>query len=332
MFKFTKYIYDNNYINTAGLLALALSPAADALGGGKYFWWLFGALAVLFLFGFFDELKKQKKLKKETIHIPIVVKVDNGPDPKYVLHDLIEKIEKQNEIKDYEETLKKYLGINLENLVFEYNGSIYDFDRLMSFHRIIRYQINMIEKQLDGRVQFHLAYYKRPSVGFMLGTIFRTESLVVYQNSDHENRFYPVAKTDSRKYKERIDNFTKYEITENIVNPQNNELLIVIESASHNIAMNAESLAKFENITFVKLIEKGTIPYASDWVEYAAEIYNVINNAQSKYKSITVAHAMPEAIAVVVGMAIENYWNVHITQFDNNEYKYMYTMKQICYF
>lgn len=326
-----KQIFDNSYIKVAGISAMLLSPFADAIGSPAY-WWLFGSLVILFFFGIFDEIKKQRKLTKDIIHIPIVIKVDHGPDPKYVLHNLIQKIEEKNKISDYEDTLKKYLGLNLENMIFEYKGSIYDFDRLMSFARIIKYQINLIEKQLDGRVQFHIAYYKRPSVGFLLGTIFRTESIVVYQNSDHENRFHPVAITDSRKYKERVDNFTKYTISKEINNSTNDELLIVIESASHSIAMKASSLAKFENIISMKLIEKGTIPYDTDWTEYASEIYNVINQAQTEFKSITIVHAMPEAIAVVVGMAIENYWNVQITQYDDNEYKYMFTMKQICFY
>lgn len=41
---------------------------------------------------------------------------------------------------------------------------------------------------------------------------------------------------------------------------------------------------------------------------------------------------MPEGLAVILGMALENYWNIDITQFEQNDYKYVYTMNQIKYF
>lgn len=325
-------MFDNNYINTAGLLALVLSPVADGLGGGEYFWYLFVVLFLLFLFGLFDEYRKNKRISCETVHIPIVIKIDDGPDPKYVMKNILEQIEQRYKMSNYEETLKRYFAINLEACIFEYGGSVYDFDRVMSFARIIRYAILGIEKLLKGRVKFHIAYYKRPGIGLLLGTIFRTEAVVVYQNNDFENRFYPVADITSRAYKERIERFSRYSTEKNITDMQNKTLLIAIESASHKINLNAESLQKYKNKILIRLRQNGTIPYEDSWVEYASEIYNVINQAQTEFKAISLAHAMPEAIAIVLGMAIENYWNIDILQYDDGDYKFLLNMQNIKYY
>lgn len=332
MFKLLKHLFDNNYINSAGLLALVLSPVADGLGGGIYFWCLFGILFSLFLFGVFDEYRRNKKLHSETIHIPIVIKVDDGPSPTYVMKNILDQIEQSYNLSNYEKILKRYLGINIEGYIFEYNGSIYDFDRAMSFARIIRYSVINIEKRFNGRVKFHVAYYKRPSIGFLLGTIFRTEAVVVYQNNDFENRFYPVANISSRAYKERIANFSKYSIQKHIQDTEEKSVLIAIESSSHKINLNANSIRKYKNIISINLIHNGTIPYDDNWIEYASEIYNVINQTQTEFDTIVIAHAMPEAIAMVLGMAIENYWNIDVLQYDNSDYKFILNMGKISYY
>jgi nitrogen fixation-related uncharacterized protein len=41
---------------------------------------------------------------------------------------------------------------------------------------------------------------------------------------------------------------------------------------------------------------------------------------------------MPESIAFVIGMAMENYWDVKITQYDDRDYKYVLNMKDIKYY
>ena len=278
------------------------------------------------------KIKKQKKFQEEIVHIPIVVKVDDGPNLKYVMNNLIKQIEKEYGIENYRYDLQKYLEINLDDFIYEYNGSIYEFDRLMSFVRIIKYDINRLERRLDGRVKYHLAYYKKPSIGFILGTIFRTEGLVVYQNNDFENIFCKVADINSRRYKERVDEFKKYDVIYDIKDKNLKDILIVINSASHLVNTNTSSLNRYENKITITLKENGTIPYENDWVEYASEIYTIINKAQTNFSHITIAHAMPEALAVILGMGLENYWNIDITQYDDGDYKYIFTMNKIKFY
>ncbi len=326
-----KNIFDNTYIQTAGLLALIFSPFADAIGGSLY-WILSGFLFILFLFGLYDELKTQKKFNNEIIHIPIVIKVDGGTNIKYVLNMLLKEIGKITLRNNYELDLKKYHSIDIYDYIYEYIGDIYDFDRLMSFIRIIKYDLYKLEKKLDGRVKFHLAYYKKPSIGFIIGTLFRTEGLFIYQNNDAKNTFEQIADIKDRRYKENRMESIRYTIKESIIDTNINEILIIINSASHLVNYNALSLNNFVNTVTITLNSNGTIPYEDDWVEYASEIYSIINKLQTRYSKFTIAHAMPEALSIILGMALENYWDISITQYEAGEYKFIYNMKQIIYY
>ena len=248
------------------------------------------------------------------------------------MKNLLKQIEKDYSFDNYAEDLKKYFSIDIDTLTFEYKGDIYDFNHLMNFTWIIKYKLNEIEQQLEGKVKFHIAYYKRPSVGFLIGTLFRTEGIVIYQNNDYEDTFEKVANINSRRYKEKIGNFTKYKVIENIKSKNESNILVVINSASHKVNLRAKSLKKYKNIITVNLIENGTIPYESDWTIYANEIYNILNDLQTRYTNITIAHSMPEAIAVILGMGLENYWNIHITQYVDNDYKNVFTMNKVKYY
>jgi len=332
MLKKYKNIFNNTYTSIAAVLAMVLSPLADAIGGNYAFPILTAILFVLFFYGLYQENKKIKKFKSDTIHIPIIIKIDEGPSVKYVMKNLLKQIEKDYSFNNYDEDLKKYFSIDTDTLTFEYKGDIYNFNHLMNFTWIIKYKLNEIEQQLDGKVKFHIAYYKRPSVGFLIGTLFRTEGIVIYQNNDYEDTFEKVANINSRQYKEKISNFTKYKVIENIQNKNESNILVVINSASHKVNLRAKSLKKYKSVITVHLVENGTIPYESDWTIYANEIYNILNDLQTRYDNITIAHSMPEAIAVILGMGLENYWNIHITQYADNDYKNVFTMSKIKYY
>jgi len=333
MFKKYKHIFDNKFILIAGLLALFLSPIEDAIGGNAP-WALSLILIPLFFYGLFDENKKFNKLNSDIVHIPLVINVKGDPEQRYVMKDLLAVIEKEYEIDDYSEELNKYLGVNTDNLIFNFKGNIYNFDELMSFLRIIKYKKAQLETKLNKRVTYHIAYYKRPAIGFLVGGLFRTDSIIVYQNNDSKNSFEKVAHVIDRNYKERLDKFEKYNIEYLLNNNTSDDVLLTIRSSSHNINFNTDSLKDFKNIVKIDLIEGNTIPYDSDWIEYSKEIYNVINELQTKYKTITIVHAMPEALAVLLGMALENYWNIKMTQFEHKEsnYKYVFSMNNVEYY
>ena len=215
---------------------------------------------------------------------------------------------------------------------------MYDNARLISFLQIIRYELNDVQNRLDNKAQFHILYLRRPAYGFALGGMFRSDGIVVYQNNDYKNRLDKVALIDSRKYKEKINKYKKYDVIKDFNNRENKKLLIVIQISSHDVSVKNKSFQDIENIITIRSKGNGTIPVDKEnvdngvWIEYAQEIYNVINRIKSDFDEITIVHSMPEAIAVIVGMALENYWDINVYQFDDSVYKQVINLKQIKYY
>lgn len=130
------------------------------------------------------------------------------------------KILEQNykKFENLEENLKKYLNIVKDDIVFHYTGSVYDKERLTSFLQIIRYKLNQIEINMKSNVEFHVSYYERPAIGFLIGAILKTDGIVVYQNSDSKDDFEKIAKIDTRNYKNKVHEFTKFKVEKNLMN------------------------------------------------------------------------------------------------------------------
>lgn len=325
---------ENKIISFVGILAIVLGTFTVAIDSQIVNWlitiMLFGAIVSAWIY----EYIKSKKLSSMQIHIPIVIKIDDGPDVEYAMDELINSIEKKYNLKDYKSVLQKYFSINYKRLVFEEKYDIENFDRLMSFARIIHYNIQQLETMLAQPIKLHIAFYRRPAFGFLIGTMFRTNNLAIYQNNDFKNCFECVADIKNRKYKERIafENFTKYSIKMSLEDDQSDMVLVVINSASHSVNTEDKKLKIYKNRTIVSLKENGTIPYENDWICYAQEIYNVFNCLQANGKKMIVAHAMPEALSVMLGMGLENYWDIKITQYIDGTYQEVFSMKDIRYY
>lgn len=329
-----KNLPQNKYIVFAGLSGILLGPTADAVGEPIFYVALVVFFILFIAFAIYDEINRYNQFNEEVIHIPLIIKVDANSEADFALARVLDTIEKTYRLSNYRENLLKYRGINVENFIFEYNGDLYDFERLLSFAQIISYKVNQTEKDLKTQVRFHVAYYRRPAVGFMLGVIFRTQAVSVYQNNDTGEAFDMVANLVDRSYKERVAEFKQFDVQEYLREQKTKELLIIINSSSHQVNQNAVSLAKFENkITVTLSKNRSTIPpKGTGWQEYSREVYTVIHDAQLHYEKITIAHAMPEALAVLLGMAMENYWNVDITQYQDNEYRYLYNMQDVRFY
>jgi len=332
--------FSNKIVQFAGILSLFLGYIADAIGNKEVYLAFAFIIIILLIIALSIEIKTYDIYHAKTIHIPVIICVDDNTDTHYVLETLLSKIEQKYELHNYQENLLKYRGINLEEFIFEYNGSLFDFKRLLSFSQIINYKINQTEKALKTNVLFHVAYYRRPSVAFMLGVIFRTEGVMLYQNDDGGRRFQNVANVTSRAYKQRIKELKKYTLCEEFENEECDELLFIINSASHNIDPEVKSLKEYKNRVTMTLnpqkvddkIVIGTVPPKDEWAEYSHEIYTKIHDYRLRYKKIIIAHSMPEALAFLLGMAIENYWNIEITQYCDNDNIALYNMQDIKFY
>jgi len=296
------------------------------------------ALIILFI-GVKKENEISELYNNDVIPIPIVVSIDDNTPIKMLLNSLILRIiEEDSRFRDLTDRLEKYFNISDNMLMFKYEGDLYDNARLISFLQIIRYELNDIQLRLDNKAQFHILYLRRPAYGFALGGMFRSDGIVVYQNNDYKNRLDKVAVINSRQYKEKITKYKNFEIIKDFNNKENKKLVIIIQISSHEVSVKNKSFENVENIMIIRSKGNGTI--STDkvdidngiWIEYSQEIYNVINKIKSDFDEITIVHSMPEAITVIVGMALENYWNIDICQFDDSIYKKVINLKQIKYY
>lgn len=327
-----KTFFANHYAQLAFAMAAIGGLLSDAFLGQYGYWASILIAFVLLIIAVEQEIRSTKFYNNATIPIPIIISVEDTTSLDTIFISITNEIEKNIQFSDLENKLDLYFNITRDMLMFKYSGSIYDQQRLLSFLQIIRYQLSFIEKRLSNKVQFHIAYLRKPSIGFALGGMFRADGIVVYQNNDFKNGFDKVAMINSRQYKEQIKEFEKFDIVESFNGNDDDQLLITIQISSHKVSSENESVSNYKNIISIRSKGNGTIALDEDWVRYAQEIYNVINNVQSKYSHIKIIHSMPEAVAIILGMALENYWNIVITQYDNNTYQEVINLKQIQYY
>jgi len=296
------------------------------------------ALFILFL-GFLKEWKLQRLYQNENIPVPVVISIDDNTPVELLFNSLLQSIAKDDpRFEKLDEKLERYFNISSRMLTFKYDGDMYDNERLVSFLQIIRYVLNDVQSRLEHKAEFHVLYLRRPAFGVALGGMFRTDGIVVYQNNDYANRVDRVANITSRKYKEKIDVFRHFDITEEINDSTSKKLMVVVQISSHNVSVDHPTLSDYPNVIKLVSHRNGTIPpdkesLESDlWVEHAQEIYNVINRNKGAYEEIALVHSMPEAIGVILGMALENYWNIDVYQFDSGAYRVVINLKKIKYY
>lgn len=325
---------ENKFVSLAGIIGVLLGFFSDALDNDIVKWVIFVFIVFLFVCAVVNEYSLNSKFNKEVIRIPVVIQIGSKVEASYVMNNLIEEIEKIENMRSYKRDILRFLKIDLDSFIYEFKGDIYDFDNLMDFSRYINHEIKKLQAQVGNKIEFHVAYYQKPAIGFLLGTIFKTENITVYQNNDYENKFCKVFDINSRKYKENKSDNKFYTIDRSCMNDESNEILVVLNSSSHNVNVNSDNLKQYTNVVKLTLNSNGTIPYEMDWIEHAQEIYTLLNELQVKYQHIVLAHAMPEALSLVLGMAVENYWNLTITQYNptTSDYDEMYTMNQIKYY
>lgn len=322
-------------VTTAGFGGLF----ADAFAGQYGFWMtLFISLSIL-LYSFYKEKNISQLYKNEVIPIPIVISIDDNTPPELLFKELVRSIAHNDKrFENLDIKLQEYFNISLQMLTYKYDGDMYNRARLCSFLQIIRYTLNDIQKRLENKVQFHILFLRRPAIAIAVGGMFRTDGIIIYQNSDHNNKLNRVAKIDSRKYKENVDSFKHFNITSILNDMSDKKLLIAIQISSHKISVEHKAFKNFKNIIKLDSIYNGTLPpdeesFEKDfWVENAQEIYNIINKYKNNYNSITLLHSMPEAIGIILGMALENYWNIDVCQYDTGEYKTVVNLNQIKYY
>lgn len=323
---------ESKYVKYLSLCILILPFTLDALGETHYFVLATIGAALLLLFAFIEVLIKRKLYKSETLTIPIVIAIEPDIPAKYALQKLFTELEKKGKLKNLKKNLKKYRNIVEDDLIFDYKGDLYNKEAVISFMQIIHYQISKIRQNIPNQVEFHIIYYSRPAYGFLLGHIFSKEDIVIYQQNPDKDSFDKVADLKDRTYKNEVTEFTKFSIDQSKIDHSSQNVLLTIKASSHYITLSTPTLSSFTNVVSMVANHNGTILIDEDWVLYAREIFTTLMQLQNSYKSVTIAHNMPESIAIIVGMGASNFWPVMITQYERGEYKELIKLNELkCY-
>ena len=308
-------ILSNTYAQAAALLAVPVAFGADYIGREWAYLAAFAFVVLLFALAYRDERKKRHLYTRPNIPIPIVFNISNPADSQNALNALFEILNRT--YPDHQANLKKYFNILPEDLIFKYDGDIFDEKRFIDFLKVTKHDIKKLEAKTPQNIHFHIVYIGPIANAILIGTMLGTEGITLYQYNKSSDSYTISLEINSRAYKEHISDFQiiKKETIGEIEGAKN--VTVAIDLASHKVA-----LGKLQKpIIHLQSTVGATIHEAKDFIRANQEIYAVINELQQQSPHITLAYSMPTTVAILLGMSIQNYWDIELTQFSDGEYK-----------
>jgi hypothetical protein len=314
----------------AGIIGAIGGLLADQIGAG------YGVVLVvvlgLFLLGIWSEARKKSLYTHAAIPLPIVINVSNPANSENALNALFNLIEQDRSFRNHRHNLAQYLKILPADLIFNYHGDIHQPERLKDFLKITRYNLEKLKQQTPKNTVIHLVYIGPASVAILVGTALSLDSIQVYQYSKTSESYYPVVEICDRTLKEHINTFEKFEV----VHPAKTQttVTVAIDVASHKIRTQDPTILNYGDLIYMKSRSTGTIEFNEDWMQYSREIFHVLNLAQQEYGEIRLIYSMPVALGIVLGIALQNYWNILLTNYDSpsNTYRDLIKLNQIQYY
>lgn len=301
--------------NTYAQLSLAVAAVGGLISDeiGQGYWVALLLAGLLFLYAIYDEKKNLKIYTQNNLPIPLVFNVSNPADSKSALSILFTLLEK--EFPEHQANLRKHFNIIENDLIFKYDGDIFNEKRFVDFLKISKHNIKKLEAQTPKNVDFHVVYIGPISSAIMVGTLFGTEGVTLYQYNKSSNSYNTVLEIDSREYKESVTTFKVIE--KETIGTITDTVTVAIDMASHKVALSELEGA----IVHVKSKLGATIHKPEDFIRANQEIYSVINNLQQNVSKIRLVYSMPVTLGILLGMSIQNYWDIEITQYDHGDYK-----------
>jgi len=306
-------LFSNRFMQIAFAIATIGGLLSDQFGYGYL-----GVLAVVTIFlliALFDEYKRKKVYSAKNIPLPLVINISNPADSHTALNSIFEIL--SNNYPNHQKNLKEYFNIIEKDLIFKYDGDIFDEERFIDFLKITKHQIKKLDAQTLKNVHFHLVYIGPIANAILIGTIFGTEGITLYQYSKSTDSYTVALDIDSRSYKEHVDLNDFRILKKEIIGEIKDKATIAIDLASHKVA-----LSKLEK-PIIHLSSKvgATLKNKEDFIRANQEIYAVINELQQSVSQIKLVYSMPTTVAILLGMSIQNYWDIELTQFGDGEYK-----------
>jgi len=304
-------ILSNIYTQVALIFAAFGGLISDQIGGGYF------VVIVISLFGIlyaiYDEKKNKKIYAEQNIPIPLVFNISNPADSKTALNALFKILDER--FPNLEENLKKYFNIIEDDLIFKYDGDIFNEKRFIDFLKVTKHDIKKIEAQTPQNINFHIVYIGPIANAILIGTMLGTEGVTLYQYNKSTDSYTISIEINSREYKEYIDEMRI--IKKDLIGNIKDSVTVAIDLASHKVA-----LGKLEKpIVHLQSIIGATIHKSEDFIRANQEIYSVINELQQTCSHIKIVYSMPTTVAIMIGMSVQNYWDIEITQFSDGEYK-----------
>jgi len=304
-------ILSNSYTQIALVFAAFGGLVSDQLGGG-YSIVIIIAIAVI-TYSIYDEYKNKKIYSQKHIPIPIVFNISNPADSKSALNALFRILDKQ--YPDHKKNLQKYFNIIEDDLIFKYGDNIFDDKRFIDFLKITKHDIKKLDAQTPQNIHLHIVYIGPIANAIMVGTMLGTEGITLYQYNKSTDSYTISVELNSRKYKEHVKEFKM--INQNVIGDIKDTVTVAIDLASHKVA-----LSKLEEpIVHLESTVGATIEKSEDFIRANQEIYAVINELQQKCTHIRIVYSMPTTVALMLGMSVQNYWDIEVTQFGDGEYK-----------
>jgi hypothetical protein len=303
-------ILSNTYTQAALVFAAFGGLVSDQIGTG-YIAVIIIVVLVL-LYALYDEKKKQRLYSESTIPIPLIFNISNPTDSKSTLASLFEILNKN--YPDHQKNLQKYFNIIEDDLIFKYDGDIFNEKRFIDFLKVTKHDIKKIEAQTHAQTHFHIIYIGPLANAIMIGTMLGSEGVTLYQYDKLSNHYQVVIELCSD---DKRENHNASIITKKLYGKVHDNVTIAIDFSSHKVALNKLQ----EPIIHLQSNLENTIYKAEDFIQATQEIYSMINELQQTTKHIKLVYAMPTTIAIMLGMNIRNYWDIELTQFDDGKYK-----------
>ena len=253
-------VISNPLITLAGYLGAFGGLFGDFIGiSYAYLYSLVSAVGLAGI-GLYQEYKKDKLYKRPFLPIPIVINVGNPADSKNALSQLSRKIEEEG-FKKHLDNLKRYFSIEPDDLIFEYRGNIFDKPMLVDFLKILKHDIEKLEKKIPQGDMFYIAYIGPVSVSILVGSVFAQDAVKIFQYDKSINGYVEVVSIKDRIIKEGISNLEKFDFQE-IKKENNKKAVLAIDISSHKINVNDPSLISYGDVYYLKSKEqKGTISF-----------------------------------------------------------------------
>ncbi|PSB53926.1 hypothetical protein C7B67_01000 [filamentous cyanobacterium Phorm 6] len=294
---------------------------------------IFSVVIAIFLIGIAVEARKYKIYTEDALPIPVVINIANPANSLDALNSLFNLIQSQTQYRNYRQNIDKYLSITESDLVYKYDGDIFDTDRLKDFLKITKHDLERLKRKTPQNSIFYLVYIGPISTSFLIGSMLAREGMQLFQRTQDNNSYKCVMEVKDRELKEDTPDFDKFDVTYQCSEPPQKRVTIAIDAAAHKVKLSDPNITSYGDLIILQNKTGNTIGYEEDWTQYCREIFKVLNQAQQQYKEIKLVYSMPVSLAIAVGMTTQHFWSILLTNYDGKTggYQDLIKMNEVIY-